>query len=91
MRAGLATRGEGFSQMKSEREGIPGRSSWSFQDHAGRSEVGSSELSVWLSREAQGQKWGGKLRMDKGQVLEAPECPRHPAEGGIHVLFPHSG
>lgn len=46
MRAGLVTKGEGLSQMK----GIPGRRAWSLQDHAGRSEVGSSELSVWLSR-----------------------------------------
>lgn len=55
--------------------------------------MGSSELSVWLSREAEGQKWlgRGELRMDKGLVLEAPECSRHPAEGGIHVLFPHWG
>lgn len=31
VRAGLVTKGEGLSQMKGEREGIPGRRAWSLQ------------------------------------------------------------
>lgn len=38
--------------------GVPGSTAWSLQDPAGCSQGRSSELSVHLSREAEGQKWG---------------------------------